>query len=59
MRPRRPDFDRDRRREIRGLVEKALTQGKELHEDRLREEVVPPLEEVARTMEKHKEKEAA
>ncbi len=50
MRRSRPDYDRERRREIQGLVEKALTQGKELHEVALREDVVPPLEEVAKTM---------
>ena len=54
---RRLDFDRDRRPELRGLAEKALTLAKELHETRLREEVVPPLEEVARAMERRKEKE--
>ena len=56
---RRIDVDRQRRREIRAHVEKALTEGKELHEGRLRDEVVPPLEGVARTMDSRQRKEEA
>lgn len=48
---RRPDFDRERRKEIRGHAEKALTEAKELREEELRLMVVPPLEEVAKVME--------
>lgn len=45
---RRPDFDRDRRKEIRGHAEKALTEAKELRETGLREQLVPPLLETVR-----------
>ncbi len=47
-----PDYDRDRRREIRSFAQKADALAKELVEMRLRDEIVPLLEHVERAVER-------
>jgi hypothetical protein len=47
-----PDYDRDRRHEIRSFAQKADALAKELLEPRLREEIVPLLEQVERAVAK-------
>ncbi len=51
MKRRRPDFDRDRRHELEVFVEKAVPIAKELREDALRDELVPPLVDAAKVLE--------
>lgn len=51
MKRRRPDLDRDRRNELEAFVGKAVPIAKELLDDALRDELVPPLLDAAKVLE--------